>query len=101
VTNFPQKKPWLLTLTACVALAAVLAETFIFAHLDHDCCGEGCPVCAQIEAAQRLLEGLARTALFTLFAWLFAAHTKTLVRSAGTFFPSTLTPVFLKTKLTC
>jgi len=89
----------LLILTA-LALAAVCAETFIFTHLGHDCCGEDCPVCAQIEAARRLLDGLARLGAAALFAALCAACMKPLVRPAGAFSPAPLTLVSLKTKLT-
>lgn len=48
----------LIVLTACLALSAVFAGGFVFANLNHDCIGEHCSVCLQIEIAQNLLEGL-------------------------------------------
>ena len=58
----------LIVLTACLALAAVFAESFVFTHLAHDCTGEHCSICLQIKIAQNLLEGLGRIGLFALAA---------------------------------
>jgi hypothetical protein len=68
--RFWSKGLLLIVLTACLALAAVFAESFIFTHLDHDCIGEHCSVCLQIEIAQGLLEGLGRIGLLALAACL-------------------------------
>jgi hypothetical protein len=58
MVEFPRKRLLLIVLTACLALAALSAEIFVFTHLDHDCIGENCSVCLQIETAQSLLKGL-------------------------------------------
>jgi hypothetical protein len=63
-----QKRLPLMVITACLALAAVSAEVFVFTRLNHDCTGEHCPVCLQLEIAQNLLEGLGRIGLFVLAA---------------------------------
>ncbi|GHV10128.1 hypothetical protein FACS189485_23100 [Spirochaetia bacterium] len=60
----------LIVLTAFLALSAVFAEGFLFTHLDHDCIGEHCSVCLQIEITQNLLEGLGRMGIFALAAGL-------------------------------
>jgi hypothetical protein len=41
-----------LALCTCVVTASLFSESFIAAHADHDCRGEGCPVCLQIQGAQ-------------------------------------------------
>ncbi|GHV43092.1 hypothetical protein AGMMS49546_23710 [Spirochaetia bacterium] len=61
-----------MVLTACLALAAVSAGVFVFTNLDHDCIGEHCSVCLQIEIAQNLLEGLGCIGLFTFAACLIS-----------------------------
>jgi hypothetical protein len=94
-----QRRLNVIVLASALALAAICAEAFIADSLDHDCCGEGCPVCAQIDAARRLLDGLARVGA-ALTALLFAAAAKTRVRRFAPVFCA-LTPVCLKTKITC
>jgi hypothetical protein len=65
---------WLVAFpVVCLGLSALLAETFIADHLDHDCHGSDCPVCLQIEAARELLEALSRAGI-ALFIAAFAAH---------------------------
>jgi hypothetical protein len=41
-------------LILCVSFMALsfFSEAFILDHTDHDCCGDGCPVCLQIQWAQ-------------------------------------------------
>jgi hypothetical protein len=70
MVKFSQKRLPLIVLTACLALSAVFAEGFVFTHLDHDCIGEHCSVCLQIEIAQSLLEGLGRIGILALAACL-------------------------------
>ncbi|GHV92543.1 hypothetical protein AGMMS50268_30460 [Spirochaetia bacterium] len=81
----------LIVLTVFLALSAVFAEGFVFTHLDHDCIGDHCSVCLQIEIAQNVLEGLGRIGLCALAAGLI---TQILViiknRLRFSFFPQTL-----------
>jgi hypothetical protein len=77
MVRFSQKRPpggslrlLIIILTAFLLPSAVFAEGFIFTHLDHDCIGDHCPVCLQIEIAQNLLKGLGRIGLFALAACL-------------------------------
>jgi hypothetical protein len=82
----------------CVIFTLLFAASFESAHLDHDCCGEGCPVCLHIEVARNILKSLALACVVAVFAGL-AKREKTLVNfiSAYIFSPN---PVLLKVKLT-
>jgi hypothetical protein len=64
MVGIPHKKLPLVVLTACLAFAALSAEGFVLANTDHAHTGEHCSLCLQIKAAQSLLEGLGRAALF-------------------------------------
>ncbi|MDR0786121.1 MAG: hypothetical protein LBE74_09640 [Treponema sp.] len=99
MVNLPQKRFLHIALTACLALTAVFAENFIVTHLEHECIGESCPICSQIEIAQRLLEKLGRIGVAAFFAFYAIDYTKLLAkRSEGFFLPLT-TPVSLKIKI--
>jgi hypothetical protein len=41
-----------IVLCVCFIALALSAETFAGAHAEHDCYGEGCPVCLQIQWAR-------------------------------------------------
>ena len=58
-----QDSPAVLVLCVCVAAAALLSENFIAAHADHDCLGEGCPVCLRIQEVRLLVRQFKYTAL--------------------------------------
>jgi hypothetical protein len=68
MVKFSQKRLPLIVLMALLLPAAVFAEGFVFTHLDHDCIGEHCSVCLQIEISQSLLEGLGRIGILALAA---------------------------------
>jgi hypothetical protein len=87
----------LIVLTACLALAAVSAEVFVFTHLDHDCIGEHCSVCLQIEIAQRVLEGLGRIGIIVLAIGFFA-KAKKIIKSTSFSYIFTTSPILLKVK---
>ncbi|GHV82950.1 hypothetical protein AGMMS50212_02900 [Spirochaetia bacterium] len=91
MVGFSQKRLTLIVLTACLALAAVFAESFVFTNLDHDCLGEHCSVCLQIEIAQNVLEGLGRIGLFALAACIILQILVIIKnRLRFSFFPQTL-----------
>ncbi len=56
----------LVLLAACIMLFSVL---FIGLEADHDCCGEGCAVCAQIQVCEDLLRNLITAAALVMAAW--------------------------------
>jgi hypothetical protein len=70
MVGIPHKKLPLVVLTACLAFAALFAESFVLANIDHAHTGEHCSLCLHIRTAQNLLEGLGRAALFALAACL-------------------------------
>jgi hypothetical protein len=88
----------LIVLTACLALAAVFAELFIFASLNHDCCQDHCEICLQIQAVQSLLEGLGRIATTAFCAGLAAVYAGVSGKIPAQTNRSPLTPVALKVK---
>ena len=45
-------------LALLVAFLMLFSALFIALEADHDCCGEGCAVCAQIRACEDLLRNL-------------------------------------------
>jgi hypothetical protein len=95
-SRFRWKLP-LFVLAVCVAFSVVFAETLIVGVNEHDCIGEGCPVCLRIEAAECFLKTLkqAGTGLFLAACSVFPGqfHKK----SAGSAACS-LSPVLLKVR---
>jgi len=67
------RKTMLLIPAACIAFSVVFSETLTAAQHDHDCTGEGCPVCLQIEAAKCFLKNLKQAVigLFLTFCCVF------------------------------
>jgi hypothetical protein len=53
-----KKKTLLLVPAVCISFSVFFSETLIGAYHDHDCIGEGCPVCLQIEAADIFLKAM-------------------------------------------
>ena len=53
---------------------------FIAAESDHDCVGENCPICCQINACQNILKSLSSAVCAAVFA---AALTYILLRSVS------------------
>jgi hypothetical protein len=90
------KKNLLLIPAACIAFSVVFTETLISAEHDHDCTGEGCPVCLQIEAAKCFLKNLklAVIGLFFLFCLLFSVK----INIKPAYFIPSLSPVTLKVR---
>ncbi|MDR0722046.1 MAG: hypothetical protein LBF75_04525 [Treponema sp.] len=42
----------------CCVLGFLVSETLVITEQDHSCCGEGCPVCLQLQWAQHILKHL-------------------------------------------
>jgi predicted transporter len=78
-----QKKEILLLVPAvCISFSAFFSETLVFSDHDHDCIGEGCPICLQIETADNFLNTMKLagiffllTAYFVFFAYAPKKHT--------------------------
>ncbi len=84
----------LVLLVACIMLFSVL---FIALEADHDCCGEGCAVCVQIQACEDLLRNLLTVALLVVAAWCFyALHRVFADVDSCAFYPHTLITLMVK-----
>jgi hypothetical protein len=83
-----------------LSLAVICAGVYIIEEQDHDCPGEGCHVCRQIEIAQRLIEAFGRLcASLLLAAFMAALASCTKLRTRPCAAPATL--VALKIKVNC
>jgi hypothetical protein len=87
-----------LSLCVCFFLVSLFSESFIISHAVHDCCGEGCPVCVQIQEMEnffRQLRSLPSQLLFSAAAILIVVI---ILKLAGpNFIPAS--SVTLKVKL--
>jgi len=90
------RKTMLLVPAACIAFSVVFTETLTAAEHDHDCTGEGCPVCLQIEAAKCFLKNL-RQAVLGLFFSLCLVFSAQIHKKYAYFIPL-LSPVALKVR---
>jgi hypothetical protein len=84
-------------MAVCVVFSVVFTETLIAEERDHDCIGEGCPICIQIEAAKNFL----KTFKFASFSLLFAAFLALSAQkppSFGKYFHFLLSSVALKVR---
>jgi hypothetical protein len=100
VEDLPLGKVLHIGLMGWLSLAVICAGVYIIEKQDHDCCGEGCPVCHQIEFAQRLIEAFERFCVSLLFAAFLAglaSRVKFFTRPCAA--PATL--VALKIKFNC
>ena len=55
-------------LALLVAFIMLFSVAYIAFEADHNCCGEGCAVCAQIRACEDLLRNLLTIAVFSAAA---------------------------------
>lgn len=66
-----------LLLIAAVCFAMLFSACYIAAEAHHDCCGEGCAVCAQIMSCENILKSVFIISLFaviSLTALIFAEN---------------------------
>ncbi|MDR1894701.1 MAG: hypothetical protein LBQ61_08485 [Spirochaetales bacterium] len=97
VKNKPRRL-LLLVMLGGLILASVSSEALLHAHWEHDCIGEGCPICALLNGARNFLKALWAAALLALFPGL---RVKTRL-GALRFGPSpSLSLFFLKVRLNC
>ena len=96
-----EKKKRIIAILLAVTVFFVMlySALFIVVHAEHDCVGENCPICYQIDVCQNALKNLSLAVSAAAFA---AAFTYTLCRSISScaaVIPS-YTLVSLKVKLT-
>jgi hypothetical protein len=82
-----------------LSLAVICAGAYIIEERDHDCCGEGCPVCHQLEFAQRLIEAFGHFCVSLLLAAFLACLASRAKPACPRAVPATL--VALKIKFNC
>ncbi len=96
-----EKKKRIIAILLAVTVFFVMLYSafFIVAHARHDCVGENCPICYQIDVCKNVLKNLSLAVAAAAFA---AAFTYTLCRSisACTAVIPSYTLVSLKVKLT-
>ena len=85
-------------LALLMAFIMLFSVLFIALEADHDCCGEDCAICAQIQACEDLLRNLITTAALAAAAWCLPVLTRALSAADCRFVhPHTL--IALKVKL--
>ncbi|MDR0708799.1 MAG: hypothetical protein LBF77_01890 [Spirochaetaceae bacterium] len=99
--KIPLKVPVPAVLTAWLALTVVFAGVFVFEELEHECTGEHCCICLQIEIAIRLIEAFGRIGIIILVAGSTAAFAGIFVKTPAVFPFVPATPVSLKIKCNC
>ena len=93
-----KKKVIAVFLTVALLFVMLYSALFIAAEADHDCVGENCPICYQINVCQNTLKNLSFAVSAAVLA---AAFTYTLCRgiSVCTDYAQSYTLVSLKVKL--
>ncbi len=85
-------------LAMLVAFIMFFSLLYIALEADHDCCGEGCAVCVQIQACEDLLQNLMTAAVLVAAAWCFYALSRVFANAdCCSLHPHTL--ISLKVKL--
>ncbi len=56
-------------LVLLVAFIMLFSVLFIALEADHDCCGEDCAICAQIQVCENLLRNLMTAASLVVTVW--------------------------------
>jgi hypothetical protein len=87
-----------IALCACLVLAALFSENFIAVRADHDCSGEGCPVCLLAEGARTLTRQL-KHAAFPAGLFPGAAPLVVPVPGRAVLYPVSASSVTLKVKM--
>ncbi|SFD03861.1 hypothetical protein [Butyrivibrio sp. YAB3001] len=52
-----------------VLFVVLFSAIFIVSHVDHDCTGENCPICACIQQCENILHGAGGSTLFAVVAF--------------------------------
>lgn len=90
------RKTLLLIPAVCIAFSFVFAEDLTCAEYTHDCTGEGCPVCLQIEAAKCFLKDLSLAVIGLFFS--ICLVLSVLINRKTAYFIPFLSPVALKVR---
>jgi len=94
---YRKRRILLLVLAVCIVFSIVSAETLIASEHDHECTGNCCPVCLQIEIVNCFLKTFNLAGFILLFAAFLAFFAK-VHYIYNEFFYYRLTPVALKVR---
>ena len=86
-------------LAAFAAFLVLSSSVFLIEHADHDCTGEGCPVCERLCACVQNLKNLAAAAIVALAAVVVFAAVLRICAGGSLSAHAPRTPVALKVKL--
>ena len=64
-----------LSLLLCFFVVSLSVSIFIITQANHNCIGDGCPICAQLHNAYKLLEQVGKTTIIIPVVGLFTAFT--------------------------
>jgi len=78
-----KKKILLLVPAVCMGFSIFYSEMLISSCHDHDCIGEGCPVCLQIETADNFLNTMKLAGIFFFLTACFIFFAYFLKRRVG------------------
>ena len=92
------KSIFTLLLTAAVCFAILFSLCFIAAEADHDCIGDGCPICCQLAVCDTVLKTLVCVVISGLFSALLVCFISVLSAFTQKHILNT-SPVCLKVKL--
>ncbi|MDR0785246.1 MAG: hypothetical protein LBE74_05105 [Treponema sp.] len=99
MANVPGKTDFFTALTtAWLALAVIFAGLFIIEEHDHDCVGENCHICLEIQIAQRLIEAFGRLGVSIAVTGFFL-RSGSWIKPRMLFYPRT--PIELRVRLNC
>ena len=73
----------LLVPAVCLSFSVFFSETTIYSNHDHDCIGEDCPICLQIETADNFLKTLKPASIYFLLLACFVFFALSPKNSAG------------------
>jgi len=68
---YQKRKILFLVTVICISFSIFYSEALVCSEHDHDCIGEGCPVCLQIEAAGNFLNTMKLAGIFLFLAACF------------------------------
>jgi hypothetical protein len=56
-----------LSMTILIFLALIYAHIFIVTHIHHNCSGEGCPICSEIQLAKAMIQQISSAILTVIY----------------------------------
>ena len=92
-----KKRLLFIALAICIVFSVFFTENLAAGEHDHDCIGEGCPVCLQIEIANNFLKTLKTAGLVMFLTVLLMSPAQTL-HKLSEIAPLSYSPIMLKVR---